>query len=392
MTMFFLAVIAVAIAYFFILCWLAARTLNSSSLTDNRPITSNNSPTVSVIIAARNEAENLPALIECLKTQNFPPEKIEFCIVDDRSEDASRQILKMAQSDFPRLKIVEIDDTLPNFATKKRALTEGVEATSGEILLFTDADCLPPPNWAKTMAGRFDANTAVVLGYSPYFFRKAVPSWLSGILSLDMFSLGAISAAGALLGKPATATGCNFSYTREAYKRVDGFERIKHWVSGDDDLMLHNIMASETGKCRFALERESFVPQRGPESFRQFWRQRLRWASKGLDYPLPVTLSLAAVYLLNLSVALLPFWIFLELASLTNLTLACLALKASGEFIFLAASARIFGEEHLLKYFPLTAAIHPLYVSVFAVLGVVLQFSWKDDKAPKTRPEPSVNA
>ena len=340
-------------------------------------------PRISVIVSARNEAHNLPRLLHCLQNQAYPAERIEFCIVDDRSSDTSWQILADIQRQNSQFKIFRIDNTLDDYAPKKRALDHAIRAASGELLLLTDADCTPPPGWARSMAQHYQHGVVLVPGYRPYRFDTPMPRLLRGMLALDFFGLAAVAAASIGQGYPTTAAGCNLSYRHDTYFRAGGFEPIRQWVSGDDDLFLLNVAKQKLGRIGYALSPDSFVPCAAPSSWRQFWHQRIRYASKGLHYASPLTFGLSAVYLLNLSLALaLPAGMF-GFSAYGMFAVMVWIGKVLGEYLFLRKAALLFSEHRLLKYFLPTALIHPFYITLFAFLGSFSQFRWKDEKAPK---------
>jgi cellulose synthase/poly-beta-1,6-N-acetylglucosamine synthase-like glycosyltransferase len=347
-------------------------------------------PKVSVIVAARNEARNLPRLIHCLRMQEYPAEKIEFYIVDDRSGDESWQILNRAGKRFPNLNILQIKDTLPDYAPKKRALDRAIRASRGEILLLTDADCTPPPTWVRSMVNQYDEKTVMVPGYSPYRFDFSVPKIVKGLLALDYFSLAAVAAGAIGRGFPLTAAGCNLSYRRETYFEAGGFEPIRRWISGDDDLFLLSVARQKPGRMIYALAPASFVPCAAPSSLKQFWHQRIRYASKGLHYSLPVTAGLLAVYVLNVMLALAIPAFFAGYTSFALGGFFVWVIKSVLEYFFLKQGAAIFSEKKLLRYFFPTTIIHPFYITVFAFLGACSRFEWKDTKAAKIKTAESI--
>ena len=195
------------ILYCLILSWLGAglRRLSKSAPQFSAMAQSSSLPGISVIVAARNEANNLPRLIHCLQQQNYPADKIEFYIVDDRSVDGSWEILRQAARRNENFKVMRITDTLPDYAPKKRALDQAIRAAHGEILLLTDADCTPPPAWARTMAQYYGEGNVMVPGYSPYRFDYPTPRIVRGMLALDYFALAAVAAAAIGRGYPLTA-------------------------------------------------------------------------------------------------------------------------------------------------------------------------------------------
>jgi cellulose synthase/poly-beta-1,6-N-acetylglucosamine synthase-like glycosyltransferase len=334
-------------------------------------------PDLSIVVAARNEEKNLRILLSCLFAQDYPREKLEIIIVDDRSEDSSWEFLQRAAREHGNLKILRVTDLLPDFAPKKRALDLAIRSARGEIILLTDADCTPPPTWARAMVAWYEDGVAGVVGYSPYRFERTQLGLIEGMLALDYFSIFAVAAASAGLGGTVTASGTNLSYLKQTFLDVGGFESIKQWISGDDDLFVHEVARKKIGKFVFALDPKAYVPAAAPTSWRQFWNQRIRYASKSLQYGPSMTLGLLAFYLLNLA-----FLAGIALAVLDpSLWLSIAALwvaKAMFEMTFLSSAAELFHEERLLTYFFPTALLHPFYVAVFGFLGLFVNFRWKN--------------
>jgi cellulose synthase/poly-beta-1,6-N-acetylglucosamine synthase-like glycosyltransferase len=342
-------------------------------------------PTVSVIVAARNEADNLPRLIECLQKQDYPQDKLEICIVDDRSEDDSWGILIGARERYPYLKAIRITDVLPHFAPKKRALDRAIRETSGEILLFTDADCTPPATWVGATVASYRNDDVVVAGYSPYRFDKPTPSIIRGMLSLELFSLAAVAAGSIGSGFPLTAIGCNLSYRRKTYFAAGGFESISQWISGDDDLFVLTVARRKLGEFAYAISPGAFVPGAAPTNWKEFWHQRIRYASKGRHYPLLMTAGLVAVYLMNALIFTGSISLLLFQTAFGYAAVVAWLVKAVTEYSFLRQSTDAFRERKLLKYFLPAELIHPPYILIFAFLGLFGRFRWKDGSYYKTR-------
>ena len=343
-------------------------------------------PAVSVVVAARNEAGNLPGLLSCLLHQDYPRDKFEILIVDDRSEDETWDILSRAEREHTLLKAFRITDLSPDFAPKKRALDLAIRSSQSEIILLTDADCTPQPEWVRTVVSFYHEGVNAVLGFSPYRFDTPLPSIVEKMLALDYFSLGAIAAASVGLGRPLTATGTNLSYRRSTFLRAQGFENIKRWVSGDDDLFIQRAVHEKLGGSSYALCQDAFVPAAAPKNWRQFWNQRIRYASKARQYDSEMIAGLVAVYLLNALIlagcisGLFGFW------GSFGIALIAWIIKAGVEYAFLAQASVGFGQQHLLKYFLPTEILHPIYVTVFGLLGLFARYRWKGAKFSKRVP------
>lgn len=342
---------------------------------------------VSIVVSARNEAQNLRRLVSCLTQQSYPSEKLDIVIVDDRSEDDSWKILTDEASRNRLLRPLRVTDLLPGFAPKKRALDLGIRSAQGEIILLTDADCTPPETWVRSMVEFYRPDVSVVLGYSPYRFDRPLPRILEGMLRLDYFSLNAVAAAGIGWGHPLTASGTNLSYRKQTFIDASGFESFKQWISGDDDLFVHKVANERIGNFAFALDPGAYVPAAAPNKWRQFWHQRIRFASKGRHYDYRMVAGLIAVYVLNLSLIaglVGSFFLGVDVA----LTVAGVwVVKSMAEFLFLSKAASLFGEGAQLKYFVPTAFLHPFYVTLFGLLGLFGGYEWKGERFKKRMDE-----
>ncbi|KAA3657116.1 MAG: glycosyltransferase, partial [Calditrichaeota bacterium] len=346
-----------------------------------------NLPTVAVIVAARNEEHNLPRLLHHLQQLDYPREKLEICIVDDRSTDNSAPILQSAREDMPNLKVLHVRNQIKDFAPKKRALDMAIRATRGEIIMLTDADCSPPPTWIREMLACYKEESAGVIGYSPYRFDKPMPKMLRKMLSLEFFSVAAVAAASVGLGTPATAAGCNLSYRRQTYLRAKGFEGIRHWVSGDDDLFILKVAEMKIGTWSYGLSPEAFVPAAAPSTWRAFWNQRIRYAGKGAHYALPFVTALVAVYLFNVMLATSVPALFAGFTTFANVTIVAWLVKSLFEWRFLYTASKSYKNSHLLTWYIPTALLHPFYITIFGFMGTFSRFTWRGDEFAITTEE-----
>ncbi len=334
-------------------------------------------PTTTLIVCARNEENHLTNLLPALAQQNFPRAQLEICLVDDRSSDRTSALLAAFAKAHEHARYFRIADTLPNFAPKKRAIAHAIRQTRGEIIVLTDADGVPGPEWLAEVVRAFEAETAMVCGYSPYHPRV---SWWQKILALEYFSLAAVAAGSIGAGRPVTCTGSNLAYRRAAYEAVNGFADIAHWISGDDDLLLHKMFEQRAGKVKFVGHAATHVPVAPPRSWRELQAQRTRYASKGRHYKLNVTSALVAVYVLNLFLCGGMLAVGLGETKIFLFTALCGVVKAGFEFFYLKKAAAWFGEQSLLRYFPLAALMHPFYIVYFSTRAQFAGFSWRGEK------------
>jgi cellulose synthase/poly-beta-1,6-N-acetylglucosamine synthase-like glycosyltransferase len=334
-------------------------------------------PTVALVVCAKNEEQRLPKLLRALSQQDYPSGKLEICLVDDRSTDRTGAIIENFTVTHSNAIHVRIDDTVTHFAPKKRAIDTAIRHTTGDIILLTDADAEPGPRWIHEMARAFKPNVVMVCGYSPYGPRQ---TFGQKILALEYFSHAAVAAGGAGRGRPLTCTGSNMAYRRDAYWRIGGFNGIAHWISGDDDLLLHKMHKARIGEIRYAAHPAAHAPVRPPNTWKEFHSQRTRYASKSLHYEPALTLSLGLVYLLNALICAGLFSVIFAGWKFFVPTLFIGLLKAMGEYLYLRRAAKLFGETKLLSIFPIAALLHPFYVVYFATRGQSAKFNWRDEK------------
>jgi len=202
-----------------------------------KPTENATSDPVSVIICARNEADNLSVHLTAVLEQDYP--EFEVIVVNDCSEDNSYIILGEYLKKYPHLRISTINKD-PKFThNKKFAQFIGIKAAKNELLLFTDADCQPESNqWLKGMVSNFNADTNFVLGYGGYLRKKG---FLNKYIRYDSFTIAMQYLGMAIRGVPYMGVGRNMAYRRSVFFGNNGFGSHSHIISGDDDLLVNAI-------------------------------------------------------------------------------------------------------------------------------------------------------
>jgi len=198
---------------------------------------------VSVIICARNEAENLSSFLPSVLEQDYPD--YEVIVVNDCSEDNSDDVLGKYLLQYPHLKVSNITKD-PKFTHNKRfAQFIGIKAAKNEILLFTDADCQPESDkWIEKMTSNFNDNTFFVLGYGGYLKEKG---FLNKYIRYESMFIAMQYLGMAIRGNPYMGVGRNLAYRRSVFFSNSGFGAHNHLISGDDDLFVNtNATASNT--------------------------------------------------------------------------------------------------------------------------------------------------
>ena len=205
---------------------------------------------VSIIICARNEAENLQNFLPSILEQNYPD--FEVIVVNDCSEDNSYVILSNFLTQYPHLRISTVNKD-PKFThNKKFAQFIGIKAARNEILLFTDSDCKPESDkWLEGMTSHFESKTSFVLGYGGYLREKG---FLNKYIRYDSMVIAMQYLGMAIRGLPYMGVGRNLAYRRSVFFENKGFGSHNHIVSGDDDLFVNSIANRKNTSVEFRNE------------------------------------------------------------------------------------------------------------------------------------------
>ncbi len=336
---------------------------------------------VSVVIAARNEEKNIGNVLSELAKQTYPDELFEVIVVNDESEDNTEKIIENYASEYQFIKQVQTKSgTSDGLTAKKRALSQGISASTGEIILSTDADCHVKPTWIETMVSYFTDEVGFVVGFSQFGTPRKKYSLFEQLQATDFLSLMAAAQGSVRLNCPLAASGQNLAYRREAFDEVGGYQKIKDRISGDDVLLLQLIHKLTHWKIGFASSASAFNWTYPEKTVKAFLNQRKRWASNG-SYQIKLNKTffgfIAVMFFVN---ALMLFGIplYYILNQTLILPLICLLAKFLIEFIILLNSAIFYHRLDLVKYFPIWSVLQIPYVVFTGLLGTFGHFRWKN--------------
>lgn len=233
---------------------------------------------VSVIICARNEYENLENFLPLILTQDYPD--FEVIVVNDCSSDDSKWLLQALEKEHANLRIVEIKEHVQLKHSKKFALTLGIKAAKHDKLVLTDADCLPnSPNWLSEMAGAYQEDTEIVLGYSPYMKEKG---FLNKLIRFETAHTAMSYLSYALKRNAYMGVGRNLSYTKDLFFKGKGFNAHMHVKSGDDDLFVnHN---ANKRNVRISIHPDAHVSSIPKKTWASYYRQKARHSGAAVLY------------------------------------------------------------------------------------------------------------
>lgn len=235
-------------------------------------------PSVSVIICAHNEADNLHALLPLLYQQDYFPK--EIIVVNDRSTDGTNDFLSDEAQSHPELKILRI--TEHKIASgKKNALKQGIRLAQHEIILLTDADCRPVSDqWIQSMCKPFtNIDIQIVLGYAPYFQQNGL---LNAFIQYETLYTAIFYIAAALLKIPYMGVGRNLAYRKSLFLKRDLNAKNPSILSGDDDLFVNQYANCKNTRAIFNPEAQvKSIPQ---TTWKNFLKQKHRHLEAGKYY------------------------------------------------------------------------------------------------------------
>lgn len=323
---------------------------------------------ISVIIPVRNEKANMARLAAALATQDYP--KYEVLIVDDHSEDGG--------PDGIVEDVIRIIRLPENVSGKKYAIAEGIKNASGELIVTTDADCDMQATWLSTIASFYVAANAQFIA-APVKMESG-KSVLGIFQSLDFLTMQGITGASVYKHLHTMCNGANLAYTKQAFNEVEGFKGIDKIPSGDDMLLMHKIYSLDPLKVFYLKKKDAIVVTPAEKTWKDFFNQRIRWASKAVHYKdKRIIYVLLLTYLVNLFFLVCFIAAFFDIKWAAFFVLFLLA-KILIEFPFVNTVSRFFGQQWLMKYFIILQPVHILYIIISGWLGRFGSYTWKNRK------------
>lgn len=326
--------------------------------------------TITVIIPARNEEENIGPLLQALQEQTYPADLFEVIVIDDHSTDSTASIVHQ----FPSVKLIQLkEDSINSY--KKKAIETGIATATGELIVTTDADCLPLPNWLSAIVSFKEENNAAFIAAPVVFENNS--SMLQIFQALDFMVLQGITGAAVYKKNLSMCNGANLAYKKKVFEEVNGFAGIDDIASGDDMLLMHKIWKLHPGDIHYLKSKEAIVSTQPMKTWKAFFNQRIRWASKARLYDdKRIVAVLLLVYLFNLSFLGLFIAGFLNSQYWLYLLISWIA-KTIIELPFVYSVSAFFGKQSLVKYFFFFQPLHILYTIISGLFGQLGRYEWK---------------
>jgi len=326
---------------------------------------------ISVIICAKNEAENLQKFLPAIINQKYP--NFEIVLINDASSDDTLKIMEAFQQENPFIKIVNVKNVEAFWGNKKYALTLGIKAAKNEHLLFIDADCTPNSSyWIQKMSSQFTKEKSIVLGYGKYQPKKY--SLINLLVRFETLITAIQYFSSAKLGSPYMAVGRNLAYKKSEFFKVKGFVNHINIRSGDDDLFIQD--AANKFNTTICTSKKSFTFSEAPKTLNEWFRQKRRHLSTasyyrkrhqfflGLFY-----ISKVLFYLTSISLFFLYPW-----QTILPIVVGYFAIQ----YIIIGLSAKKLEETQIMYFFPFLEIFLMLFqFAIFIANSVSKPTHWK---------------
>jgi cellulose synthase/poly-beta-1,6-N-acetylglucosamine synthase-like glycosyltransferase len=258
---------------------------------------------------------------------------------------------------------------------KKAALTLGVRNATGSIIVTTDADCRHAAGWLRAVLSPFQEGADVVAGPVVYDKRGSL---FARLQALEFLGLVGVGAGFFGIGYPRLCNGANFAYRKSMFDKVHGYDGNDSVHTGDDEFLLHRIVYREGGRAVFAATEAAIVHTDGAATLSEFFRQRVRWASKTRQYEDRSFVSFLVV--------LFVYLLFAAAAPVVSSTSAAaliagavfFALKVIADTAVLIPSARMFRQPIRMGDILVGEFLHAYYIVVVTCIGMFGKFQWKN--------------
>lgn len=328
---------------------------------------------ITVLIAARNEAERIHLTIEDILDQDYPKHLTEIIIVDDHSTDDTANIIRSYAN--RGVKLLQLNEDKPLNSYKKKAIAEAISQSTGELMICTDADCRMGTKWLSTVVAYYEKEKPVMISSPVTYFEET--SLFERLQTLEFSYLIGIGASFIGNGRASTCNGANFAYRKDVFYEVGGFRGIDDLASGDDELLLQKVAEVYPHQIGFLKNHEAVVYTHAKQTLSEFLQQRRRWASKSTRYKDKKVVALAVcIWLFNLSL-LVNFALGFYNVNYMILFLVQFMLKYLIEVAFLLPITSFFKRPQLVSLLIILGPIHILYFVYVGLMGNTRRYAWK---------------
>jgi cellulose synthase/poly-beta-1,6-N-acetylglucosamine synthase-like glycosyltransferase len=249
----------------------------------------------SIIIAAKNEADNITSLLNSLKNVDYPNNNFEIILVDDNSADLTFCKAWGFNNEFTNLKIIKAENK--KYPGKKGALALGINSAVNDYILITDADCTVSNAWLKRYSEKFTEGYDFLFGNAPFINKPGFVNAISRFENLRTFFLYTTAWK---LHIPYSAAARNFGFKKSSFYKIKGYENTKETLSGDDDLLIREAVKNKM-RIGYIPDNDAAVYSVTKETIKDYLAQRTRHTKTSMHYLPFHKIILGGWHLINLA-------------------------------------------------------------------------------------------
>ena len=328
----------------------------------------------SIIVPFRNEEKNLSKLLKSFSKLNYPHDLIELIMIDDFSKDQSERVYIQWRMKNDTFDTTLLENLRLSNSPKKDAIARAIPIVKNEWIITTDADCVVNKNWLLTIDNYIQENNVEMIA-SPVIY-KTKNNWFHHFQQMDLLSLQGTTIGSFGLGKPFMCNGANFTYKKQLFIDLDGFNGNNKIASGDDVFLLQKAIQKCPEKVHFLKSKDTIVVTKPENDLFKLFMQRVRWASKTSSYSSLYAKFLAiTVLLMNLSL-ILSLWFVLIQKMDWKILLGTFLIKYCIDYILLFKTNKFLLNGRFIL--PLASSlIYPFFASTVAIYSLFGNYSWK---------------
>ncbi|RMF32675.1 MAG: glycosyltransferase [Chlorobiota bacterium] len=230
-------------------------------------------PPVSIVVPARNEEHRIARCLESLASLDYPSDRLEIIVVDDRSTDRTAAVVASYAERIPELRVLSLAEPRSgNLRGKAGALDYGILHARGEIILLTDADCAVDPHWVHAhVAAYHSSHVAMVCAYT----LVAGTDPFARFQAVEWNTTNTMASAGVYYRQFLGCFGNNMSIRREVYCMLGGYRAIPFSVT--EDLALLQAVGRAGFAIAYLCSKESRVETEACATLGEYIQQHQRW-------------------------------------------------------------------------------------------------------------------
>lgn len=331
--------------------------------------------TFSILIPFRDEAKNLPPLLDSLSKLKYPVNLFEIFLINDASSDNYKTLIENFQNKNKELHVHLINSIRKSNSPKKDAIQTAILQANFDWIITTDADCIIPENWLNNFDVFIQNNYSKMIVAPVTYITEN--SFINNFQILDFLSLQGSTIGGFGINKPFLCNGANLCYNKEAFFKVNGFEGNKHIAGGDDIFLLEKMLNFFLDEVHYLKITSSIVKTKAQPSLNHLINQRVRWAAKTSSYTNNFgKLVGLIVFAFNFYLIFLFVNATLNYVSWQHFGLVFL-LKFNIDFLLIYKTSKFFNQQEALRKYLISSVLYPVFNVIVVFLSFFKKFEWK---------------